>query len=195
MKLIVFFALCFCCIGPPAQAAEDMDEVTDPYGSSEFTVWPELERNKELKVAFDFNFNDPQGIARALYPVSLLLATIQEYGPVSFEPDIVVISRGSEAVAWAKRNYAQYKEIVDRAARLAGLGVKFEVCTVAAAALGFEPGDLHGFVRVVPLGTYALAYHAQQGYTVIPGAATVPAPIVNPENQPYLGRRNLSLSD
>lgn len=159
-----------------------------PYGSSEFYIWPALKDAEELKVAFDFNFNDPAGVERALYPVSFMLKTIQEYGPVSFDMNVVVVSHGSEAVVWAKQNYAQYKDVIDRAARLSELGVQFEVCAVAVAALGFKPEDLHGFVRVVPLGTYALAYHASQGFAVIPGAATLPEPLINSNNSKYLGK-------
>jgi intracellular sulfur oxidation DsrE/DsrF family protein len=164
--------------------------VTDsaPYGTSQYHVWPELQDIDDLKIAFDFNFNVPQGIERALYPVSFILKTIQEYGPVTFEPNIVIVSHGSEVVAWARQNYQQYKDIVDRAARLAELGVQFEICVVAAEALGFTPEDFHGFVKVVPLGTYALAYHENNGYAVIPGAATVPAPIINTHNDQALGK-------
>lgn len=162
-------------------------EASSPYGSSQFHVWRGLEEQQSLKVAFDFNFDDPGGIERALIPVSFILKTIQEYGPVSFEPDIVVVSHGSEVVAWAKQNYGEYRSIVDRAARLADLGVKFEVCVVAAEALGFTPEDFHGFVDVVPLGTYALAYHENNGFAVIPGAATKPAPLINSFNEARLG--------
>lgn len=98
-------------------------------------------------------------------------------------------------VTWAKQNYEQYKDIVDRSARLADLGVKFEVCAVAATALGFEPQDFHGFVNVVPLGTYALTYHAHRGYAIIPGAATLPNALINPDNRDYLGKKSRTKSN
>ena len=179
----------FCIVIPLIGNAESKTDISIPYGSSQFYVWPELKDLEEFKVAFDFNFNDPKGTERALYPVSFMLKTIQEYGPVSFEPNIIVVSHGSEVVAWAKQNYEQYKDIVDRSARLAELGVKFEVCVVAATALGFEPQDFHGFINVVPLGTYALTYHAHRGYAVIPGAATLPNPLINPDNRDFLGEK------
>lgn len=181
--IFIFFALTSL-----SSIADNTTGQASPYGSSQFHLWPELEDTKELKVAFDFNFNDPDGIERALYPVSFILKTIQEYGPVTFEPDIVIVSHGSEVVAWAKHNYGKYKDVIDRAARLAELGVKFEVCVVAANATGFTAEDFHSFVKVVPLGTYALGYHASRGYAVIPGAATLPAPLINPHNKEYLGK-------
>lgn len=161
-----------------------------PYGSSKFRVFDNITKVEQLKAVFDFNFEDPNGVQRALIPVSFFIQTVQEYGPVSFEPyDIIVVSHGSEVAAYAKKNYHQYKDIIDKSSRLAELGVKFEVCSVAAAALGFSIDDFHGFVRVVPLGTYALAYHQQQGYALLPGAATVPSDLINPNNRSFLGTK------
>lgn len=185
----------FCIVIPLISNAENKTDISTPYGSSQYYVWPKLKDLEEFKVAFDFNFNDPKGTERALYPVSFILKTIQEHGPVSFEPNIIVVSHGSEVVTWAKQNYEQYKDIVDRSARLADLGVKFEVCAVAATALGFEPQDFHGFVNVVPLGTYALTYHAHRGYAVIPGAATLPNALINPDNRDYLGKKSRTKSN
>ena len=162
-----------------------------PYGSSSFITFDGVKKLEQLKVVFDFNFYEPHGLKRALYPISYMLKTVQEYGPVSFEPvDIIAVSHGSEVVAFAKQNYKEYKDIVDRSARLSELGVKFEVCSVAAAALGFSPNDFHGFVRVVPTGAYALVYHQNQGYALMPGAATVPGDLINPNNKLFLGTKS-----
>ena len=167
-------------------------ESTDaPYGSSKFKSFDDIRNSEQLKAVFDFNFEDPEGVKRALIPISFFIKTVQEYGPVSFEPyDLIVVSHGSEVAAFAKQNYHQYKDIVDRSARLAASGVKFEVCSVAAEALGFGVDDFHGFVDVVPLGTYALAYHQQRGYALLPGAATVPGDLINSNNRPFLGKKS-----
>ena len=66
---------------------------------------------------------------------------------------------------------------------------------VAAEALGFDSQDFHGFVKVVPLGTYALTYHAHRGYAVIPGAATLPNSLINPDNRDYLGKKSKTKSN
>lgn len=161
------------------------------YGSSKFSVLYGENDLDQMKVVFDFNFEDPAGVKRALYPVSYTMKAVQEHGPVSFEPvDAIVVSHGAEVVAFAKQNYQQYKDIVDHAARLADMGVKFEVCSVAADALGFRPGDFHGFIKVVPTGAYALIYHQNKGYALMPGASTAPVDIINTYNQPYLGKRS-----
>ena len=187
---IKLFTISFFIIVPLMGHTEMKTDDLSPYGSSQYYVWEDLTNIKQLKVAFDFNFADPLGTKRALHPVSYILKTIHEYGPVSFNPiNIIVVSHGAEVVVWAKKNYKLYKDIIDRAARFAEMGVKFEVCVVAATTLGFEPEDFHGFVRVVPLGSYALAYHQSRGYAVVPGAATTPSPIVNIFNSISLGKK------
>ena len=186
VRILLYVVIGF--IAAPLSFAE---EKSTPYGSSEFITFDGIKRLEQLKVVFDFNFADPHGVKRALHPVSIILKTVHEYGPVSFEPvDIFVVSHGSEVVAFAKQNYEEYKDIVDRAARLADLGVKFEVCSVAASGLGFNPDDFHGFVRAVPTGAYALIYHQNQGYALMPGAATVPSDLINPNNRSFLGTKS-----
>ena len=166
-------------------------ENNSPYGSSNFVELDGINKLEQLRVVFDFNFEDPAGIQRALYPVLFTIKTIQEHGPVSFEPyDIVVVSHGAEVVAFAKQNYKKYKGIVDHAARLSDLGVKFKVCSVAASGLGFEPNDFHGFVEVVPTGGYALIYYQNIGYALMPGAATVPVDLINSYNKNSLGGKS-----
>jgi len=86
----------------------------------------------------------------------------------------VIVSHGPEVVLWAKQNYSKYKKIVDRAASFAEQGVLFEICRNDAAALGFKPEDLHGFVSVIPAGPYALTYWQNKGYSYIAVGATVP---------------------
>jgi len=75
---------------------------------------------------------------------------------------------------FAKENYTKYKDIVDRAASFAQQGVRFEACRNAAAAQGFAPEDLHGFVTVVPAGPYTLAYWQAKGYSLNAVGATMP---------------------
>ena len=77
----------------------------------------------------------------------------------------------------------KYKDIVDRAASLAKQGVRFEICRNAAAAQGFKPEDLHGFVTVVPAGPYALAYWQTKGYTLNAVGATMPTPPITDLNR------------
>jgi len=96
---------------------------------------------------------------------------------------VVIVSHGPEVVVFDKKNYGKYKEIVDRAASFARQGVKFEICRNAAAAQGIAPGDLHGFVTVVPAGPHALAYWQAKGYALNAVGATMPTPPISELNK------------
>jgi intracellular sulfur oxidation DsrE/DsrF family protein len=161
-------------IASPAMAADTKSQA--PYGTATFSSYKDVDQIKQLKAVFDFYFLDPQQTAIVFNNINALLKATHEFGPKEIDPvSVVVVSHGPELVVWDKRNYAKYKDIVDRAASLAQQGVRFEVCRNAAAALGLKPEDLHGFVTVVPAGPYALTYWQQKGYALIPGGSTTPS--------------------
>ena len=189
MKIPVALLLTFSLMNTAAYAGSKSAESQAPYGSSQFVVWKDLEDVEQLKVAWDFNFDEPASVARALNPVSFALKATAEHGPVTFDPiQSVVVSHGGEVAVWAKRNYHKYKDIVDRAARLSKMGVRFEVCSTAAEAQGFAPDDFHGFINVVPTGSFALIYWGKKGYAIVPAGSTVPSRVVNNLNQDDLAR-------
>ena len=116
--------------------------------------------------------------------LNALLRATAEFGPHEIDPiRVVIVSHGPEVVVFDKKNYEKYKEIVDRAASFAKQGVKFEICRNAAAAQGIAPGDLHGFVTVVPAGPHALAYWQAKGYALNAVGATMPTPPVTELNK------------
>jgi hypothetical protein len=155
-----------------------------PYGSALFRSYPDVGALKQLKVVWDFNFSDPKAVALGLNFVGALMQATSEFGPHELEPlQVVVVSHGPEAVVFAKQNYAKYKDIVDRAASFAKQGVRFEVCSRAAASQGFEPQDLHGFVTAVPAAPYAFAYWQAKGFTLNAVGATMPTGPVNDLNR------------
>jgi intracellular sulfur oxidation DsrE/DsrF family protein len=165
-------------------SSDNIAGIGTSYGSSKFTVWGDLKEIEQLKVVWDFNFSGPASVNRALDPVSYAIKATSEYGALEFEPiRSVVVSHGGEVAIWAKRNYQKYKDIVDHAARLSEAGVRFEVCSVAAQAQGFEVDDFHGFINVVPTGGLALIYWGNKDYAIIPAGSTTPAPIINPYNE------------
>ncbi len=155
-----------------------------PYGTAKFSSYADIDDLKQLKAVYDFYFPDPKSIPLVLSSIASLMAQTAEFGPHEFEPlKIVVVSHGPELVVFAKRNYAKYKETVDRAASLAQQGVKFEICRGAAASLNFVPEDFYGFTTVVPSGPYALTYWQMKGYGLIPGGLTDPQRYTNEFNK------------
>src|SRR5215475_9756143 len=140
-------------IGGKSAQAQDA-----PFGTSKFAPYADIDSLKQLKVVWDFNFTDPKAVGIVLNNMGALLKATHDFGPHEIEPlKVVVVTHGPELVVFAKKNYTKYKDIVDRAASFAQQGVRFEACRNAAAAQGFAPEDLHGFVTVVPAGPYALA--------------------------------------
>jgi intracellular sulfur oxidation DsrE/DsrF family protein len=155
-----------------------------PHGTAIFSSYADIDKVKELKVVWDFNFSDPKAVGVVLNNLNALVKATAEFGPHELEPlKIVIVSHGPELVIFAKKNYAKYKDIVDRAASFAKQGVKFEICRNAAAAQGFTPEDLHGFTTVVPAGPYALAYWQAKGYSLNAVGATMPTPPINDLNK------------
>jgi len=182
MKRFVLFAACAALSG--AALAQE------PYGTSKFESYADIDQVKQLKVVWDFNFQDPKSVGVVLNNLNALLKATEEYGPHEIDPiKVVIVSHGPEVVLWAKKNYSKYKKIVDRAASFAKQGVRFEVCKNDAAALGYKPEDLIGFVTVIPAGPYALAYWQAKGYAYIAVGATVPTPPFSKYNKDDLGKK------
>lgn len=140
---------------PPAAANGEARVVQTPYG--------------EQKVVFDFYFDDPVKINSALFWVRSLLNPLMDapYGYAPESLDLIVLIHGTEIVSTAKRNYAKYKDAVERMRYYASLGVQFKVCGLAAADYGYTPDDFHEFVELVPSAVTELAHWQLRGYAVI----------------------------
>ena len=118
--------------GAPAMAQE-----TAPasYGTAKFESYSDIDTIKQIKAVWDFNFVDPKAVGGVFNNLGALFKATAEFGPHEIEPiKVVVVSHGPELVVFAKKNYAKYKDIVDRAASFAKQGVRFEICRNAAAA-------------------------------------------------------------
>ena len=123
----------------------------------------------EPKAVFDFYFDDPRHINSALFWLRSYMNPLTE-SPYDIAPefmDIVVVIHGTELVTVAKKNYAKYKEAVDRMRYYAQLGVKFRVCNLAAHDFGYEVDDFQDFIEVIPSAITELGYWQQQGYGLI----------------------------
>jgi len=160
-------------------------QTTDaPHGTATFASYADIDKVKELKVVWDFNFSDPKAVGVILNNLNALVKATADYGPHELEPlKVVIVSHGPELVVFAKKNYGKYKDIVERAASFAKQGIKFEICRNAAAAQGFKPEDLYGFTTVVPAGPYALAYWQAKGYSLNAVGATMPTPPISELNK------------
>lgn len=134
--------------------------------SAEFVATPYAQ---EQRIVFDFYFDEPQKINPALYWLKGLIDPLMAE-PYNLSPDdmhIKVILHGTEVVALAKHNYAQYREAVERMRYYAQLGVEFRLCAIAAHDYDYGLKDLHDFVQLIPSGIVELAHWQKQGYVLI----------------------------
>jgi intracellular sulfur oxidation DsrE/DsrF family protein len=123
----------------------------------------------EQKVVFDFYLDDPAKIGSALYWVRSWFNPLMDH-PYNYAPEFlsaVVVIHGTEIVTVVEKNYANYKEPVDRMKYYASLGVKFKVCALAAEDYGYTSKDFQDFIEVVPSAFAELVHWQLQGYGLI----------------------------
>ena len=104
---------------------------------------------KPHKVVYDVSVSSVSSFTHVLDRVSYL-NTIYNADP--FESSIVMVLHGNEIPFFAIKNYTKYKELMNRAQSLVNSGnIRFRMCKLAAEGQGFKPGDIHGFVEMVPM--------------------------------------------
>lgn len=103
--------------------------------------------------------------ARYLFQVSLhtpaeiegLLTRAEQLARIARPTDrgtgIALVLHGPEVEIFARKNYAKYRPIVDRAARLTADGiVEVKMCQTEMRARDIRDEDVPGFVELVPYG-------------------------------------------
>jgi intracellular sulfur oxidation DsrE/DsrF family protein len=132
-------------------------------------VYEQTPYNQEQKVVFDFFLDDPEKASAALFWLRSYINPLLD-APYGFAPefmDIKVIIHGTEIVTVARKNYQQYREIVERMKYYQSLGVEFRVCALAAADYGYSAGDFQDFIIMAPSAITELGHWQQQGYALI----------------------------
>lgn len=101
------------------------------------------------KVVFDTTTGTSAGIASVLDRASFLSML---NGADPFENRIVIVLHGQAIPYFAIRNYAKYKDLMQRAQSLTvGDVIEFRMCRAAARMQGLAPKDIHGFLKMVPM--------------------------------------------
>jgi len=133
--------------------------------SGEFVQTPYKPQN----VVYDFYFDDPAKINSALFWLRSHVNPLGEspYDIGIDENNIKVIIHGTEIVTVAKKNYAQYKEAVERMRYYADLGIEFKVCALAAQDFDYVVNDFYDFIDVIPSAMPELAHWQLQGYALM----------------------------
>ena len=104
---------------------------------------------KPHKVVYDVSVSSIRALTNVLDRVSYL-NKLYEANP--FHSSIVMVLHGNEIPFFGIKNYAKYKELMNRAQSLVDSGnIRFRMCKIAAEGHGFKPKDIHGFVEMVPM--------------------------------------------
>jgi intracellular sulfur oxidation DsrE/DsrF family protein len=115
------------------------------------------------KVVYDVSARDVAEFERVLDRASFL-NNIYESDP--FQASIVLVLHGNEVPFFSVAEYPRYRELMTRAQSLTvGGTIRFRMCQVAARGHGLEPGDIHGFVEVVPMADAEIVrLQQEEGY-------------------------------
>lgn len=105
---------------------------------------------KPQKVVYDVNVKT-LGAMNGVLDRASYLSKITGADP--FDSSIVLVLHGPEIEFFARENYQKYKELVHRAQSLVeGETLKIRMCKLAAEGHGYKPNQIHGFIKVVPMG-------------------------------------------
>ncbi|VAW67353.1 hypothetical protein MNBD_GAMMA09-2621 [hydrothermal vent metagenome] len=105
---------------------------------------------KPQKVVYDVNVKTLSAMNGVLDRASFLSKIT---GADPFDSSIVLILHGSEIPFFARKNYLKYKELIHRTQSLVeSETLVIKMCKIAAQGQGFKPDEIHGFIKMVPMG-------------------------------------------
>lgn len=101
------------------------------------------------KVVYDVAVSSTKQLEQTLDRASYLSKL---YHADPFAAAVVLVLHGNEIPFFAIKNYLKYKDLMQRVQSLTLDGViEIRMCQIAARGHGFEPDDIHGFVKMVPM--------------------------------------------
>lgn len=124
---------------------------------------------EEQKVVMEFFFDHPEKLGAGLYWLRAIFQTLNAE-PYAIAPDFIdvkVVIHGTEIVALTKKNYAKYKDIVERMRYYTEFGVEFKICALAADEYGYDVKDFHDFVQIVPNAMTEIVHWQSKGYGLV----------------------------
>ena len=88
--------------------------------------------------------------------------------PADRRAGIALVLHGPEVEIFARKNYAKYRHIVDRAARLDADGViEIKMCQTEMRSRGIGNDDVPGFIEFVPYGPDEEERLQRRGYVYL----------------------------
>lgn len=114
---------------------------------------------------FQVTLHTPAEIEKLLTRAEQLAATQR---PTDRRTGIALVLHGPEVEIFARRNYARYRALVDRAARLDADGViEVKMCQTEMRSRGIREQDVPGFIELVPYGPDEEERLKRRGYVYL----------------------------
>ncbi|HEY0877355.1 MAG TPA: hypothetical protein VGE10_02790 [Zeimonas sp.] len=119
-------------------------------------------RYAPAKVVYDVDAREAAALSRVLDRISYL-NKVYEANP--FESSIVVVVPGDAIPLFGIRDFDRHRTVMERAYSLTQSGpIEFRVCRADAAMRGYDPSDIHGFARMVPMADAEIVRLQNEGY-------------------------------
>ncbi len=119
----------------------------------------------EARYLFQVTLHTPAEIEKLLARAEQLAATQR---PSDRRTGIALVLHGPEVELFARRNYAKYRQLVDRAARLDADGViEVKMCQTEMRSRGIREQDVPGFIELVPYGPDEEERLKRRGYVYL----------------------------
>ncbi len=148
-------------IGLMAWSAVALGESRAPWGSA---TAAEVAYEAQ-KVVYDLTSGDAEDV-RSLLDRAAYLYEVTGSDP--FDASIVIVVHGDAVASFAIEAFNEHEALMMRARSLTvGAPIEFRLCQAAARRQGFEPDDLHGFVRMVPMADAEIVRLQKQGYAYL----------------------------
>lgn len=147
---------------PVAEVAREAGTET---GAGEMQVQPEASLpagGAAEKMVLDISVHTVEGL-KVLFDRAEQLAMTPR--PEGADASLVLVLHGPEVEFFSIKNYEQYRDIVDQAARLDAFDVvDLRICQTMIGERGIERTDIPSFIEQVPYGPGEVQRLQQEGY-------------------------------
>ena len=120
---------------------------------------------KADNIVFDISVHDVDELRKVLKRAELLVSSPKS---ASQPANIALMLHGPEIEYFSIDKYAQYKDIVDLAARLDAYNVvELKMCETAMKGLGVKKDDIPSFIEFVPNGDVEMERLSRRGFSIM----------------------------
>ncbi len=113
------------------------------------------------KVVYDLTTGDEAEFSLLLSRVAFLY---KMYDSDAFDTSIVVVIHGDAIPFFATANLENLDLMKKAYSTALDAPIEYRMCEAAAGAMGFEPKDIHGFVKMVPMADAEIIKLQKKGY-------------------------------